>query len=121
MHRDFGVFNVTNRATHVKFVGVDKTVTKEEMVVHLYKTKGVKDNFNMDMVTIGDLLLEVKVVKMWRGKSSICFVEDGMHKVNVGPRDKIIVEAIVGETIFGTSVINRMRLLVCREKLFSEM
>jgi hypothetical protein len=32
-----------NRAILVSFVGVDKTVIKEETVIHLHKTKNVKD------------------------------------------------------------------------------
>ena len=52
----------------------------------------------MDKVTMGDLFLEVKVVKTWRRKSSIHFIKDGMHKVNVGMRDKVMVVTIVGET-----------------------
>ena len=113
MHWDCGMFNVVDRVTLVKFVGIDKTVTKEKTVVYLHKTKGVKDKFSMDMVTIRDLLLDVKVFKMWRGRSSICFVEDDMHKVNVGPKYKVMVVAIVGETILWTSVINEIRLSVC--------
>ena len=107
------MFNVANRATLISFVGVDKTVIKEETVVHLYKTKEVKDNLNMDKVTIGDLCLEVKVVKTWRRRSSIHFVEDDMYKVNVGPKGKVMVVAIVGETILWTNVVNRIKLLVC--------
>ena len=75
MHRDCGVFNVANRATLVCFVEVDKTVMKEETVVYLHKTNEVKDNLNMDMAIIGDLLLEVKVVKPWRRGNSIHFVK----------------------------------------------
>ena len=112
MHRGCGVFNVANRATLVSFVEANKTVIKEETVVHINKNKEVKDNLNMDKVTIGDLLLEVKVVKTWRRGSSIHFVEDGMHKVNVGPKDKVMVVAIVEETILRTNVINRIRSLV---------
>ena len=41
------------------------------------------------------------------------FVKDGMHKVNVGPRGKLMIVAIVGETILRTSVVNRIRLLMC--------
>ena len=96
MDPDFGVFNMANRASLVSFVGVDKTVIKEEMVVHLHKTKGVKDNLNTVRVTIGDLHLEVNVVKTWRRRSFIHFVEDSMHKVNVGPKGKVMVVAIVG-------------------------
>ena len=66
----------------------------------------------MDMATIGDLLLEVKVVKTWRRGSSIHFVEDGMYKANVGPKDKVMVVAIVEETILRTNVVNRIRLLL---------
>ena len=51
------------------------------------QTKGVKDKFSMDKVIIKDLLLEVRVVKTWRKRSSIRFVEDDMHKAKVGPRD----------------------------------
>ena len=112
MHRDCGVFNVANRAILVSFVEVDKTVIKEEMVVHLYKTNESKDNLNMDKATIEDLLLEVKVVKTWRRRSSIHFVGDGMHMVNVGPRDKVMVVVIMEETILRTNVANRIRLLV---------
>ena len=53
----------------------------------------------MDRVTIRDLLLELKMVKMWRERSSIRFVGDGTHNVNVGPRDTIMAVVIVGETI----------------------
>ena len=106
---DYGVSNVANRATRVNFVEVDKTVINEETVVHLHKTNEVKDNLNMDKTTIGGLLLEIKVVKMWRKWSSTHIVEDGMHKVNVGPKDKVMVVVIVGETILRTSVINRTR------------
>ena len=67
----------------------------------------------MVRVTIGDLLLEVKVVKMWKERNSICFVEDDMHKVNVGPKDKVMLVVIVEETIIQTNVVNRIRLLVC--------
>ena len=90
---------MANRAILVNFVEVDKTVIKEETVVHLHKTNEVKDNLNMGMAILGDLLLGVKVVKTWRKGSSIHFVGDGMHMVNVGPRDKIIVVVIVEETI----------------------
>ena len=72
----------------VSFVGVDKTVTKEETVVHLHKTKRVKDNLIMDKIIIGDLLLDVKVVKIWRKESSIIFWEDCMHKINVVRRTR---------------------------------
>ena len=51
MHRGCGMFNVANRATLVTFVEVDKTVIKEETVVHLHKTNEVNDNLNMDKVT----------------------------------------------------------------------
>ena len=112
MHRGCGVFNVANRATLVNFVGVDKTVIKEEMVVHFYKTNEVKANLNMDMTTIEDLFLEVKVVKTWRRENSIHIVKDGMYKVNVGLRDKVMVVVIVQETIFRINVVNRIRLLV---------
>ena len=88
MHRDSGMFNVANRAILVSFVGVDKTVTKEETVVHLHKTKRVKDNLIMDKIIIGDLLLDVKVVKIWRKESSINFWEDCMHKINVVRRTR---------------------------------
>ena len=81
-------------------------------MVHINKTKEVKDNLNMDKVTIGDLLLEVKVVKTGRRRSSIHFVEDDMQKVNVGPRDKVMVVAIVEETIPRTNIVNWIRLLV---------
>ena len=54
MHRDCGVFNVTNWAQLVSFVEVDKTMIKK-MVVHLHKTKEIKDNLNMGKVTIGNL------------------------------------------------------------------
>ena len=113
MHWGCSVFNVANRATLVNFVEVDKTLIKEETVVHLHKTKGVKDNLNMDKVTIGDLCLEVKVVKTWRRRNSIHFVEDDMHKVNVGPKGKVVVVAIVRETILQTNVVNRIKLLIC--------
>ena len=113
MHRDCGVFNVVNRATLDSFVEMDKTVIKEETVVHLHKTKEAKDNLSMDRVTIEDLHLEVKVVKTWREGSSTRFVGDGMHKVNVGPKDKVMGVAIVGETILRTSVVNRTRSLAC--------
>ena len=99
---------MANRATFVSFVKMDKTVIKEEMVVHLHKTNEVKNNHNMDKATIGDIILGVKVVKTW---SSIRFVGDGMHMVNVGPRDKVMVVAIVKETILRTNVVNRVRLL----------
>ena len=102
---------MANRAILISFVEVDKTVIKGKTVVHINKTKEVKDNLNMDKLTIRDLLLEFKVVKTWRRGSSIHFVEDGMHKVNVGPRDKVMVVAIVEETIPRTNVVNRIRLL----------
>ena len=63
----------------MSFVKVDKTVIKGETVVHLHKTKEVKDNLNMDKVTIRDHLLEVKMVKTWKKGSSIHFAEDNMH------------------------------------------
>jgi hypothetical protein len=34
-----------------------------------------------------------------------------MHKVNVGPKDKVMVVVIVEETIFRTNVVNLTRLL----------
>jgi len=105
------VFNVVNQATLVSFVEMDKTVTKEETVVHLHKTRGAKDHLSTDRVTIEDLHLEVKVVKMWREGSSTRFVEDGMHKVNVGPKDNVMVVAIVVETIPRMSVVNRIKSL----------
>ena len=40
-------------------------------MVHVHKIKEVKGKFSMDRVTIGDLLLGVKVIKMWRERSSI--------------------------------------------------
>ena len=76
------------------------------------KTNEVKDNLNIGMATIEDLLLEVKVVKTWIRGSSIRIVEDGMHKPNVSPRDKVIIIAIVEETILRTNVVNQIRLLV---------
>ena len=82
------MFNVANRATLVSFVEIDKTVINGEMVVHLHITNEIKDNLKMDMETIEDPLLEVKVVKTWIKGSSIRIVEGGMHKVNVGPRTK---------------------------------
>ena len=112
MHRDCGVFNVANRVTLISFVGVDKTMIKEETVVHLHNTKGIKDKFNMDKVTIGDLLLKVKVVKMWKLRYSIYFVKGDMHKINVGPMNKVMVVAIVRKTILRTNVVNRIRLLI---------
>ena len=107
-----GKHALANRATLVSFVEVDKTVIKEETMVHLHKTNEVKNNLNMDMTIIGDLLLEVKIVKTWRRRGCIYFVGDGMHKVNVGPRHKIMVVAIVEETILWTNVVNQIRLLV---------
>ena len=109
---DCRVFNVANRATLVSFVEVDNTEIKEETVVRLHKTKEVKENLNMDKVTIGDLLLEVKVVETWRRGSSIYFRKNSMHKVNVGPRNKVMVVAIVEETILRTNVVNWIRFLV---------
>ena len=106
------MFNVANRATLVNFVKVDKTVIKEGTVVHLHKTNEVKDNLNMDKATIGDLLLEVNVVKTRTRGNSIQIVGDDTHMVNVGPRDKVIVVVIVEETILRTNVANRIRLLV---------
>ena len=82
-------------------------------MVHVHKIKEVEGKFSMDRVTIGDLLLGVKVIKMWRERSSIFFVEDDMHKVSVGPKDKVMDVIIVEETILQTSVINLIRLLVC--------
>ena len=93
------MFNVANRAIFINFIEMDKTVIKEETVVHLHKTNKVKDNLNMGMATIKDLLLGVKVVKTWRKGSSIHFMGDSMHMVNVGPRDKVMVIVIVEETI----------------------
>lgn len=97
-------------ATLVSFVEVDKTVIKEEIMVHLHKTKRVNNNLKIDRVTIRDFLLKVK---MWRGKNSICFVEDSMHKINVSPKDNVMIVVVVGETILRRSVVNRIRLLVC--------
>ena len=106
------MFNVANWAILVYFIKVDKTVIKEEMVVHLNKTNEVKDNLNMGMTTIEDFLLKVKVVKTWIRGSFIRIVEDDMHTVSFGPRDKVMVVAIVEETILRTNVVNRIRLLV---------
>ena len=106
------MFNVANRAIFINFVEVDKTVIKEKTVVHLHKTNEVKDNLNMGMTIIGGLLLGVKVVKTWRRRSSIHFVGEDMHMVNVGPRDKVIVVVIVVKTILRTNFTNRIRLLV---------
>ena len=36
---------------------------------------------------------------MWRERNSILFLEDDMHKVNVGPKDKVMVVVFVGKTI----------------------
>ena len=66
----------------------------------------------MNKVTIGDLRLEVKVVKTWRRMSSIHFMEDGMHKVNIGPKGKVMVVAIRGETFLRTNVVNRIKSLL---------
>ena len=86
-------------------------------MIHLYKIKEVKDKCSMDMVTIGDLLLGVKVVRMWKGRSSIIFIEDGMCNINVGPNDKIMVVKNYGgnwtNVVNRTSVVNRTRSLTC--------
>ena len=50
---------------------------------------------------------------MWRRNSYIIFVEDDMHKINVGPKDKDTVVAIVEEIILRTSVANKIRSLAC--------
>ena len=113
MIRDCGTFSVANLAIFVRFVGVDKTRIKEWTVVHLKKSREVKGRFSMDRVTIGDLLLEDKLVRMWRGRSSILFVGGSMHKVNVGPRVKIMGVVIVGEIILRTIIVNLIRSLAC--------
>jgi hypothetical protein len=58
------VSNVVNRATLVNFVEVDKTVTKEETVIHLNKINEVKRHLTMEIETIGDHNLEGKVAKI---------------------------------------------------------
>lgn len=110
------MFNVANRATLVNFVELSKTVIKNEMVVHIHMIKNVMDNLNMVNKTIENLLLEVKVVKTTTKKKFICFVGNGMHKVNDGSIDKVMVVVFVGETIFRTNVINRIRSLVCHTR-----
>jgi hypothetical protein len=82
-------------------------------VDHLHKILEAKVKISMVRVIIGDLHVECKVVKMWRGRNSTCFVEDGMHKVNVGPKDMVMVVIIVGETIFRMNIVNRTRSLPC--------
>ena len=91
------VYHFGLSSTNLSSIGFSPMI-KEETVVHLHKTKEVNDNLNMVKETIGDLLLEVQVLKTWRRKSSIRFVEDDMHKVNVGSRGNVMVVAIVGET-----------------------
>jgi hypothetical protein len=63
MPPDYGVSNVANQATLANFVEVDKTVTKEETVIHLNKINEVKRHLTMKMRTIEDHNLEGKVVK----------------------------------------------------------
>ena len=65
----------------------------------------------MVMVIIRDLLLDDRLVRMWREKSSILFVEGGMHRVNVGLKVRIMGVVVVEEIILQTNVANLTRSL----------
>ena len=106
MHRVCDVFNVANRATLVNFVEVVKTMINKEIVVHLHKINEAKHNLTIVKATTGVLLIEIKVVKKMRKKNSIRFVEGGTCKVNIGPKDKVMVVVIVVETILRMNVVN---------------
>ena len=80
---------------------------------HLHKTKRVRDKISMVRVIIEDLFLEVRLVRMWKEKSFILFVESGMHKVNVGPKVRVTVVVIVEEYILQMSVANLTKSLGC--------
>ena len=93
MHQDCGVSSVANWDTLSSFIEQGKTAMKGWSVAHLYKTKEVRNINSMVMVIIGDLLLKDMLVKTLRGRSSIPFVEGGMHRVNVGL--KVIITGVV--------------------------
>ena len=101
------MFSVANLDILGSFVELGRIMNKETMVAYLHKTK----EFSINRVTIGCLLLEDKLVKMWREKSSIIFVVSDMHMVNVGPRVRTMDIVIVGEIINRTSVVNLIRSL----------
>lgn len=113
MLRGCGVYNVANLDIPDSFVELDRTVIKGTTVAHLHKIREAKVRINMVRAIIGDLLLEDKVVKMWREGSFTLFVEDGMHRVNVGLKDKVMVVVIVGEIILRMSVVNQIKSLAC--------
>jgi hypothetical protein len=85
----------------------------ETMVDHLHKILEAKVKISMVRVIIRDLHLECKVVRMWRGGSSIHFVDDGL-------KDMVMVVVIVGETILRTNVVNRTRSLPCLVSIIGE-
>ena len=64
--------------------------------------------------TIDDLLLEYKLIRMLRGKSSITSVVGIISKVSVGRKTKIKVLAIVEVHILRINVVIMIRLLVCQ-------
>jgi len=100
---------VDNLDTLGSFVELGRTVIKGIMMAHLHKIQESKVIISMVRAIIEDLPLECKVVKMWKEMNSILFVEDDMHKVNVGPKDKVMVVVIVEETIIWTNVVNLTR------------
>jgi hypothetical protein len=108
-----GVYSVDNPDTLDSFVELDRTVIKGTMMAHLHRTQKSKVIISMVRAIIEDLPLKCKVVKMWKERSSILFVGDDMHNVSVGPKDKVMVVVIVGETILRTNVVNLTRLLAC--------
>jgi hypothetical protein len=113
MLHDCGVISVANLDILGNFVELGIIIIKRTIVAHLHKTRESKIRINMVRVITGDLPLEGKAVIMWREMRSIPFIEDGMHKVSVGPKDKVMVVVIVGEIILRTSVVNLTRLLTC--------
>ena len=65
-------------------------------------------------ITIGDLLLEDKLIKMLRGRNTINSVRGVMCEANVGLKVKIMVGAIAEVLILRISVVNLTRLLTCQ-------
>jgi hypothetical protein len=90
---------VANLDTLGSFVEQGKTVTKETTVADLNKTQEAKGKISMVKAIIRDLLLEDKLVRMWKEESFILFVGDGMYRTHVGPKFKIMVVVIVEEII----------------------
>jgi hypothetical protein len=99
MLRDCGVFDGANLDILGSFVELGKTVIKGTTVANLHKIQEAKVKISMVKAIIRGLSLENKVVRMWKEMSFIIFTGNGMHKVSVGLRNKVMVVVIAGEII----------------------